>query len=83
MTEKSTFPLQLSRSNLMALEAAAKEDGVSINQVINVAVAEKIATLRTVEYFRERASRADLAEFDRILNRQGGEPPRPGDEMPS
>jgi hypothetical protein len=47
-----------------------------------IAVAEEVAAMATEEVFAERRARADLAEFDRILNRQGGEPPRPGDELP-
>lgn len=47
---------------------------------INVAVAEKLAALRTARYFQERAARADLAAFDRLLKTAGDEPPRPGDE---
>ena len=37
--------------------------------------------LRTASYFQERAARADLAAFDRILKTAGDEPPRPGDEI--
>lgn len=47
-----------------------------------VAVAEKIAAMSAEELFAERRTRADLAAFDRIINRRGGEPPRPGDELP-
>ncbi len=49
----------------------------------NVAVAEKAAALRTEAYFRERAGRADLSAFDRILAKGGTEPPRPGAELPN
>ncbi|WP_156427844.1 hypothetical protein [Thiohalocapsa sp. ML1] len=42
-----------------------------------------MAALRTKAYFRERAARADLADFDRILAKAGGEPPRVGDELPT
>ena len=62
--------------------AGPKRLGTTINQFINVAVAEKAAALRTEAYLRERLQRADLAEFDRILARSGSEPPRPGDEVP-
>ncbi len=47
-----------------------------------VAVAEQAAALRTAAYFRVRAERADLAEFDRILAKAGTEAPRSGDELP-
>lgn len=83
MTDESTFPLRLPRSIKNAVQSMAKEDGVSMNQFISVAVAEKIAALRTAEYFKARAEQADLATFDRLMSREGGEPPRPGDELPS
>lgn len=60
----------------------AKADGISMNQLIVCAVAEKISALATADYFAERKAHADLAAFDRILNRQGGEPPRPDDVIP-
>jgi hypothetical protein len=38
----------------------AKAEGVAVNQLINVAVAEKVSALRTEEYFAERAARGDI-----------------------
>ncbi len=38
-------------------ERLAKAEGTTLNQFINVAVAEKIAALRTADFFRERAGR--------------------------
>lgn len=38
--------------------------------------------MTTAEYFTERRERVDMEAFDRILNRKGGQPPRPGDELP-
>jgi hypothetical protein len=63
------------------VERLAKEDGISINQFIATAVAEKLSAMRTAEFFAERSARADLAAFDRIMKRRGGEPPRPGDRI--
>ena len=37
-------------------------------------------TLEMVNALRDEEP-ADLAEFDRIMGRKSGEPPRPGDEM--
>ena len=37
-------------------ERLAKAEGTTLNQFINVAVAEKIAVLRTADFFRERAA---------------------------
>jgi hypothetical protein len=81
MTTTSNYALRLQKSLLEEVKRIAAEENTTINQFINVAVAEKTAALRTEAYFRERADRADLAELDRILARAGTEPPRPGDEL--
>ena len=56
---------------------------VSVNQFATMAAAEKLAALDTQDYFRTQVARADLAAFDRIMSRAGGEPPREGDERVS
>src|SRR6266481_4086293 len=80
---RSNFALRLQPSLLEELRKAAESEGVAVNQLINVAVAEKVSALRTEEYFRERGRRADRAETLRILERAGkGKPPLAGDELP-
>jgi len=81
MTNQTTYPLRLPRSVRAEVERLAKEDGVSINQFVATAVAEKVAALNTADFFAIRKSRADFTAFDRIIRRKGGEPPRPGDEI--
>jgi hypothetical protein len=62
----------------------AESEGVALNQLINVAVAEKVSALRTEEYFAARAQRADPAKVARILKRVGkGNTPVAGDELPA
>jgi hypothetical protein len=51
-----------------------------IKQFVAMAAAEKLAALDAEDYFRSRVARADLAVFDRIMSRAGGEQPREGDE---
>ncbi len=61
----------------------ARAEGVAVNQLINVAVAEKVSALRTEEYFAERAARGDVPKALRILDRAGvGNPLMPGDDLP-
>ncbi len=80
---RSNFALRLQPSLLEELRKAAEAEGVALNQLINVAVAEKVSALRTEDYFRQRASRADRAETLRILEKAGkGNPPVQGDELP-
>ena len=82
MNKPAVFQLRLPRSIKGEVERWAKRDGVSMNQFMAIAVAEKLSALETIEFFEERAKRANLAEFDRIMSRKGGEPPRAGDELP-
>ncbi|HEV8030098.1 MAG TPA: hypothetical protein VGP42_03670 [Stellaceae bacterium] len=81
MNRQSTYPLRLPRSVKAEVEKRAKQDGISVNQFIATAVAEKLAAMTTGEFFAERQARADFAAFDRIMRRKGGEPPRADDTI--
>lgn len=65
-----------------AIKELATKEGYSMNQFLITAAAEKVASLETVDYLRVRAERANLKEFDRILNLVPDVPPDPGDELP-
>ena len=80
-TRVSTFPLRLPVSLKTAVERVSKRDGASMNQFLVIAAAEKIAAMDTERFFAERRERADDAAFLRILNRDGGEAPRPEDTL--
>lgn len=80
MATISNYNLRLLASLKVEAEKVAKEEGTTLNQFINVAVAEKLAALRT-RYFQERATRADLETFDRLLETAGDEPPCCGDKI--
>jgi hypothetical protein len=83
MSDISTYPLRLPRSLKEAVERLSKEEGLSINQFVAVAVAEKVSALATARFFEDRKARADFKAFDKIMRRRGGERPREGDEMPA
>jgi hypothetical protein len=79
----SNFALRLQPSLLDEARRTAEEEGVALNQLINVAVAEKLSAIRTESFFRERARRANVPEAIEILGRMGkGNPPMKGDELP-
>jgi len=79
---RSNVALRLQASLLKEAKLTAEAEGVALNQLINVAVAEKISALRTAEYFRERASRADIDKAKRIVKRTGrNKLPIAGDEL--
>lgn len=79
---KSNVALRLQASLLEEAKKVSQAEGVALNQFINVAVAEKLSALRTEDYFRERASRADLVKVRSIVKRAGkGKAPVAGDEI--
>jgi hypothetical protein len=79
---KSNFALRLQPSLLDEARKVAEAEGVALNQLINVAVAEKLSALRTETYFAERAARADVPKALDILRKAGaGAEPAPGDEL--
>ena len=82
MKDMSSFPLRLPRSIKEELARVTKEDNTSMNQFIAIAVAEKLAMFKAEAFFEKRRQGANYEKFDRLMNRQGGEAPLPGDEMP-
>jgi hypothetical protein len=75
MARTSNYALRLLSSLKAEAEKFARDDGATLNQFINVAVAEKLAALRTEALLVERAGRADLTWFDRFMTRRDGEAP--------
>ena len=76
----ANYALRLPRSLKTEVERLAAQEGISVNQFIATAVAEKISAMKTAQFFVERKAQADEAAFNRIMSRAGGESPRPEDE---
>ena len=51
----SALSVRIPKSMHEQLRELAAEEGISINQFVTLAIAEKIATLATIEYLEERA----------------------------
>jgi hypothetical protein len=65
-----------------AAQRLAKEDGVSLNQWIAVAVAEKIGVVETASEFpRKRAGSATGKGLAKFLKKAPANPPEAGDEI--
>jgi hypothetical protein len=80
--KKSNFALRLQPALMEEAKKVAKAEGVAVNQLINVAVAEKVSALRTEEYFAERAAKGDIRKAFQVLKRAGrGNAPMAGDEL--
>jgi hypothetical protein len=79
----SNFALRMQPTLLEEAKATAKDEGVASNQLINVAVAERLAATRTIQFFERYKRDANVEEALALLRRpRTGEPPREGDELP-
>ena len=80
----SNFALRLQPTLLEEARAMARDEGVALNQLINVAVAEKLAVSRTLEFFANYTRGADVAGVRALLAKARPDtPPMKGDELPA
>jgi hypothetical protein len=63
------------------LGEVAEKEGVSINQLVNSAVAEKMAALLTEEYLAARGRRGSRARFAAALAKVPKGEPEPDDRL--
>ena len=78
---KATYPLKLPLSVKQAAQRLAKQDGVSLNQWIAAAVAEKVGVVETAaEFFKKRAGSATGVGLMRFLKNAPKAPPDPADQ---
>jgi hypothetical protein len=78
----STMSIRLPESLHERARELANREGISINQLIATALAEKISALDTVEYLEARAARSSKKAFREALSRIPDRPPMAGDELP-
>lgn len=79
----STLSLRLPESLHEMARELAKEENISINQLVMLALAEKISALKTEEFFAERGKQSSRAKFERALAKvRKAEPPK-HDRLPA
>jgi predicted transcriptional regulator len=78
----TTLSIRVPDSLHRAIKELAMKDGYSMNQFLVTAAAEKLSALETVDYLRQRAERANLKDFDRLLAMVPDSEPDSGDELP-
>ncbi|HLA91442.1 MAG TPA: toxin-antitoxin system HicB family antitoxin [Gemmatimonadaceae bacterium] len=76
-TRSIRFPASLD----VKLRRAAAHDGVSINQYVSLAVAERLAGETALEALRQRGRRSSRQKFLAALNAVPNAPPMRGDEI--
>jgi hypothetical protein len=77
----STISLRLPESLHARVREVAQREGISINQVISTALAEKLSALLTEDYLADRAARGNPTKYERALKKARGREPEPGDEV--
>lgn len=81
--KQASVTVQLEPALLDEARKAAEAEGIALDRLVNVAIAEKVSALNAESYFRGRAKKADLAKARAILARAGkGQPVEEGDELP-
>jgi len=79
---KSTYPLKLPLSIKKAAQRLAKEDGVSLNQWIAAAVAQKVGVVETAaDFFKARAGKATGEALMKFLRTARALPPEEEDTV--
>ena len=79
----TTLSLRLPESLHRGLKEIAQQEGVSINQLITLAVAEKLSALRTEDYLQARAARGSRASYLSALAEVPDVEPEAYDRLPS
>ncbi len=78
----STMSPRLPESLHERAREVVKREGVSINQQIATALAEKLSALDTIEYLRAWAGKGSRGAFEEALGKVPAGPMVEGDELP-
>jgi hypothetical protein len=77
----STLTLNIPESIRKRAQRLAGADGISLDQFVATALAEKIAVLDAGEYIAERAKRGSREKFERVLAKVPAVEPVPEDRL--
>jgi hypothetical protein len=78
----STMSLRLPESLHRHAKELARQEGISINQLVATALAEKISALAAGEYLENRAKRGSRKKFNRALRKVKNVAPEDRDRLP-
>ena len=79
----SIVQVQIPDSLHKSLSDLAGRDGISIDQFISTAIAEKLSALTTDDYLKNRAGRGDRAKYEAILAKVPDVEPEEYDRIPT
>jgi hypothetical protein len=79
---RASIPVKLPPSLGNAARKLAEEDGISLNQWVSLAVAQKLSSVETAdEFFKRRSQGAEQVDFLEILRNAPDRTPDAGDEL--
>ena len=78
----SALSLRLPHSMHDHMRELAQQEGVSINQFIMLAVAEKMAAINTKDYLQKRAARGSRQKLLAVLAKSPDIEPETADQLP-
>jgi len=78
----SAMSLRLPNSLHEAAKELAEREGISVNQLVATALAEKLSALMTVEYLEARAKRGSREKFLAAMAKVPDVDPEPWDRLP-
>jgi post-segregation antitoxin (ccd killing protein) len=79
----SSLNVQLPNSLYQALQTLAQQDGISVDQFVATAVAEKISALATETYLEELAQRGTRNKYEAVLAKVPDVEPEHYDQLPN
>jgi hypothetical protein len=79
----SAMSLRLPNSLHEAAKELAEREGISVNQLVATALAEKLSALMTVEYLEARAKRGSRKKFLAAMAKVPDVAPEPWDRLPA
>jgi len=77
----TTISLRLADSLHKRVRELARREGISINQLISTALAEKMSALMTGEYLEQRAKRGTRKKHDKAFSRVRDSAPGKSDRL--
>jgi hypothetical protein len=77
----STISLRLPHSLHDSARQLAAKESISINQLITLALAEKVSALMTEEYIGQRAKRGDQRKFRKAMEKVANVEPEEYDSL--
>ena len=77
----STLSVRLPKSIHQHAKRLARDEGLSVNQLVSSALAEKLSAIDAERYLNERAERGSKVDIDAILAKTPTVEPEPNDRI--